>query len=76
MRTGTADLPLHGGRAPRWLFERMSLLARELRYGALPLSFKAESAQHVSASLGTAQLKASFIAGGIGLVLVILYSLL
>ena len=23
MRTGTADLPLHGGRAPRWLFERM-----------------------------------------------------
>ncbi|TMD10986.1 MAG: DUF763 domain-containing protein, partial [Chloroflexi bacterium] len=25
MRTGTADLPLHGGRAPRWLFERMTL---------------------------------------------------
>ena len=50
-------------------------LAQELRYGALPLSFKAESAQHVSASLGTAQLKASFIAGGIGLVLVVLYSL-
>jgi len=22
MRTGTADLPLHGGRAPSWLFER------------------------------------------------------
>ncbi|HXF74059.1 MAG TPA: DUF763 domain-containing protein [Actinomycetota bacterium] len=30
MRTGTADLPLHGGRAPRWLFERMTLLAREV----------------------------------------------
>ncbi len=30
MRTGTADLPLHGGRAPRWLFERMTLLAREI----------------------------------------------
>ena len=30
MRTGTADLPLHGGRAPRWLFERMTLLAREM----------------------------------------------
>jgi hypothetical protein len=30
MRTGTADLPLHGGRAPRWLFERMSSLAREM----------------------------------------------
>ncbi|MBW3578186.1 MAG: DUF763 domain-containing protein [Actinobacteria bacterium] len=30
MRTGHADLPLHGGRAPRWLFERMSALAREM----------------------------------------------
>ena len=30
MRTGTADLPLHGGRAPRWLFEHMTLLAREM----------------------------------------------
>jgi len=30
MRTGTADLPLHGGRAPHWLFERMTLLAREM----------------------------------------------
>ncbi|MDY6796128.1 MAG: DUF763 domain-containing protein [Actinomycetota bacterium] len=26
-RTGTAYLPLHGGKAPRWLFERMKLLA-------------------------------------------------
>jgi len=26
-RTGTATLPLHGGRAPRWLFERMTRLA-------------------------------------------------
>ncbi len=30
MRTGHADLPLHGGRAPRWLFERMTALAREM----------------------------------------------
>jgi hypothetical protein len=29
-RTGTADLPLHGGRAPAWLFQRMSALAREI----------------------------------------------
>lgn len=27
-RTGTADLPLHGGRAPAWLFQRMTKLAR------------------------------------------------
>ncbi len=28
MRTGRAELPLHGGKAPRWLFERMKRLAR------------------------------------------------
>src|SRR5919109_4499127 len=35
MRTGTADLPLHGGRAPRWLFERMTALAREMALAIL-----------------------------------------
>ncbi len=30
MRTGIANLPLHGGKAPRWLFERMTRLAREI----------------------------------------------
>ncbi len=29
-RTGTATLPLHTGRAPRWLFQRMAALARGL----------------------------------------------
>src|ERR687885_1562575 len=29
-RTGTATLPLHNGRAPAWLFERMTKLAREV----------------------------------------------
>ena len=29
-RTGTAHLPLHGGRAPAWLFGRMVQLAREI----------------------------------------------
>ncbi len=29
-RTGTADLPLHGGHAPRWLFARMVRLSREI----------------------------------------------
>jgi hypothetical protein len=27
MRTGVANLPLHSGKAPRWLFDRMTLLA-------------------------------------------------
>jgi uncharacterized protein len=30
MRTGRADLPLHTGRAPAWLFDRMRQLAREM----------------------------------------------
>lgn len=30
MRTGYAHLPLHGGKAPRWLFSRMVKLAREM----------------------------------------------
>lgn len=29
-RTGTAQLPLHGGKAPAWLFSRMVKLAREI----------------------------------------------
>jgi len=29
-RTGVANLPLHGGKAPRWLFDRMTKLAREI----------------------------------------------
>jgi preprotein translocase subunit SecD len=51
-------------------------LAQQLQYGALPLTFKLQDNEHVSATLGTAQLKAAFLAGGIGLVLVVLYSLL
>lgn len=30
MRRGYADLPLHGGKAPKWLFSRMVKLAREI----------------------------------------------
>ena len=30
MRTGIANLPLHGGRAPRWLTQRMAVLGREI----------------------------------------------
>ena len=30
MKTGIANLPLHRGRAPKWLFDRMQALAREI----------------------------------------------
>jgi hypothetical protein len=32
MKTGIAHLPLHGGRAPSWLFKRMTKLAAEISY--------------------------------------------
>ncbi|GAB2920279.1 hypothetical protein GCM10027047_17140 [Rhodococcus aerolatus] len=50
-------------------------LANTLKYGSLPLSFSQSEAQTVSASLGSASLQAGLIAGGIGLVLVLLYCL-
>jgi preprotein translocase subunit SecD len=52
-----------------------TLLARQLKYGALPLNFTVLTNTDVSATLGTAQLKAGLLAGGIGLILVVLYSL-
>ena len=51
-------------------------LAKQLKYGALPLNFRLLTNLDVSATLGTAQLKAGMLAGGIGLILVVLYSLL
>jgi preprotein translocase subunit SecD len=51
-------------------------LARELNYGKLTVTFRAEENNKVSATLGSSQLRAAFTAGGIGLALVVLYSLL
>ncbi|MGN6607021.1 MAG: protein translocase subunit SecD [Jatrophihabitans sp.] len=51
-------------------------LANQLKYGALPLSFKLERGGPVSATLGTSQLHSALLAGGIGLILVVLYSLI
>ena len=51
-------------------------LANVLKYGSLPLSFQSSEAQTVSATLGLTSLRAGLIAGAIGLVLVLLYSLL
>lgn len=51
-------------------------LANQLKYGALPLSFNLLTTESVSATLGTGQLKAGLLAGGIGLILVVIYSLL
>ncbi|HET7074546.1 MAG TPA: protein translocase subunit SecD, partial [Mycobacterium sp.] len=51
-------------------------LANVLKYGSLPLSFESSEAQTVSATLGLTSLRAGLVAGAIGLVLVLVYSLL
>ena len=51
-------------------------LANVLKYGALPLAFDRGEVQQVSPTLGADQLNAGLIAGGLGLLLVFLYSLL
>jgi preprotein translocase subunit SecD len=51
-------------------------LANVLKYGSLPLSFESSEAQTVSATLGLTSLHAGLIAGGIGMALVLLYSLM
>jgi preprotein translocase subunit SecD len=51
-------------------------LANVLKYGSLPLSFESSEAETVSPTLGLTSLRAGLIAGAIGLVMVLLYSLI
>ena len=51
-------------------------LSRQLKYGSLPLSFKIESVDDVSATIGVEAMKGGLLAGAIGLILVIIYCLL
>jgi preprotein translocase subunit SecD len=50
------------------------LLASQLRYGALPLTFTQSEALTISATLGTEQLRAGLLAAGIGMLLVAVYA--
>ena len=51
-------------------------LANVLKYGALPLSFEVSNVDTVSATLGGDQLTAGLIAGAVGLLLVVIYSII
>ncbi len=53
-----------------------TLLAQQLKFGALPVSFTILSNNDVSPTLGAASLYGGILAGLIGLILVVLYSLL
>ena len=51
-------------------------LANVLKYGALPLAFDRGEVQQVSPTLGADQLSAGLLAGALGLLLVVLFTLL
>ena len=51
-------------------------LVNVLKFGALPLTFVAGDTEVISASLGDDQLRSGLLAGGLGLLAVVIYSLL
>jgi preprotein translocase subunit SecD len=55
--------------------ESAQSLANQLKFGALPVSFKVQSSDTISATLGSSQLQSGLIAGLIGLLLVVIYTL-
>lgn len=55
--------------------EEASTMARQLSFGALPLTFEVQSEEQISATLGSEQLQKGLLAGLIGLILVVGYSL-
>ncbi|GAA4183659.1 protein translocase subunit SecD [Streptosporangium oxazolinicum] len=71
--------PITGGRAQiSGSFTQVTAdeLANQLKYGALPLKFEKSSIEEVSSTLGADQLRGGLIAGAIGLLLVVVYSML
>lgn len=70
--------PIPGGQAQisgSFTQDSATALANVLKYGALPITLTASTAETISASLGQDQLTAGLIAGGIGLLLVVIYLL-
>lgn len=55
--------------------ETSGVLADQLKFGALPIGFQVQSSETITATLGLSQLQSGLIAGLIGLILVVVYSL-
>ncbi|MFC0678040.1 protein translocase subunit SecD [Lysobacter korlensis] len=56
--------------------ESAKVLADQLKFGALPIGFELQSQEAISATLGESQLASGLLAGLIGLILVVVYSLI
>jgi preprotein translocase subunit SecD len=71
--------PILGGQAQitgTFTPEEAKALASVLRYGALPVALDVAEVNAVSPTLGVEQLRSGLLAGGIGLLLVVLYLIL
>ena len=55
--------------------ESAQVLGDQLKFGALPIGFQVQSSETITATLGLSQLQSGLIAGLIGLILVVVYSL-
>ena len=55
--------------------ESSQSLADQLKYGSLPIGFEVQSQENISATLGSESLRSGLLAGLIGLLLVVIYSL-
>ncbi|MEL0320069.1 MAG: protein translocase subunit SecD, partial [Aquiluna sp.] len=53
--------------------ESATVLADQLKYGALPIGFEVQSQENISATLGDESLRSGLIAGLIGLIFVMIY---
>jgi len=53
--------------------ESATVLADQLKYGALPIGFEIQSQENISATLGEESLAAGLLAGLIGLIVVVVY---
>ena len=70
--------PISGGQASitgDFTMETAEVLANQIKFGALPISFETLTSEQISPTLGGEQLRIGIIAGLVGLALVFLYSL-
>ncbi|MFV0426892.1 MAG: protein translocase subunit SecD [Beutenbergiaceae bacterium] len=71
----SGEASITGGAGNGFDQQNAATLANQLSFGALPISFEVQSEDQISATLGTEQLQRGLLAGLIGLLLVVLYSL-
>lgn len=69
------EASITGGTGSGFTRDEAATLANQLSFGALPINFTVQSEEQISATLGSEQLQRGLLAGLIGLVLVVLYSL-